>query len=125
MLDGAAVEAGVDDKVAEEGLAHAGFQLIKAQDQLIPVVLFFDGPADGISLAGIPVVGNQLVHQAHQLGDVGLRVVFQIVQGLVHREGPYRFFKAKISHFILLLCFYAEHPLRSRGAQGITFDTSS
>ena len=41
-LTGAAFQTGVDDKVGEKRLAHAGVQVIQLQHQIIPMILLFD-----------------------------------------------------------------------------------
>ena len=92
LLKGAALQAGVEDKVLEEGLAHARVQLIDPQDQLIPVVLLLDGGAESVALGHIPVVRGELIHQIHDLGDVALRVFSQVAQSGVDRGSDGRVF---------------------------------
>ena len=82
VLAGTALQAGIDDKVAEEGLPHTGVQFIDLHDQLVPVVLFVDGVAERGALLGVPVLGGNGIDQFHDLGNVGFRVLFQIVQNL-------------------------------------------
>ena len=83
LLGGAAQQAGVENEVPEEGLPHLRVQLIDLHNELVPVVLFVDGPAEGGTLGAVPVRRDQLIHQVHQLGNIGLRVLFQIGQRLL------------------------------------------
>ena len=86
ILGGAAEQAGVQDEILEEGLAHPGVQLVQLEDELVPVALFLDGAADSGALAGVPAGGHQLVHHVHQLGDVGLGVLFQVAHRLAEHK---------------------------------------
>ena len=82
LLSGTALQAGIDDEVAEKRLPHTGIQGIDLHDQVIPVVFLLDGLPEGLALGHIPILGNQLIHQIHDLGDIGLGVLLQIGKGL-------------------------------------------
>ena len=83
FLGGAALQAGVKQKVLEKGAAYAGIQLVDPQDQLVPIVLFLNGLADGVPLALIPLLRGKPVHQGHELRDVLLRIPFNVLQSLI------------------------------------------
>ena len=83
LLDGAALQAGVEQEILKKGTAHAGVQFIDPQDQLIPVVLFLNDLADGIPLALIPPLWCKMVHQGHELRDIFLRIPFNVLQSLI------------------------------------------
>ena len=87
LLRGAPLQAGVDNEILEKRLADARIQFIKAQDELIPVVFCRDGLPKGPALRDIPVLRAEPVHQVHDLGDVSLRVLFQIIEGRTHSGG--------------------------------------
>ena len=98
LLGGAALEAGVKQEVLEKGAAYAGIQLVDPQDQLIPVVLFFNGLADGIPLALIPPLRGKPVHQGHELWDVFFRVPFNILQRLIDGKVLHIVFHVHVVH---------------------------
>ncbi len=102
VLGRAALEAGVEQEILEEGLPDAGVQLIELQHQPVPVVLLGDGGADGLSLLHIPVIGGELVHHIHQLGQVLIGVALDVLQGLIDRKGLHGFFQGthKYSAFL-------------------------
>ena len=83
VLDGASPKAGVNEKILEECFADLGIQLVKPQNQLVPVAFFLNGLADGRALSCVPSVRGKTVHQIHQLGNIFFRVAFDVMKRLL------------------------------------------
>ena len=86
VLDGAALQAGVEQKILKKRLAHARIQIIQPQDQLIPVVFLVDHLADRVPLGLIPADRGKAIHQGHKPGEVLFRISFDILQRLADGE---------------------------------------
>ena len=104
LLDGAALQTGIEQEVLSKGLPHPHIQLEEPQDQLIPVVLFLNSLAEGIPLRPVPVGRGIFVKQLHELGDVFLRIAVQITKNLIDGKPLHGVFYG-IAHII--------HPFRT------------
>ena len=84
LLNGPAHNVGIEEEVFEGGLQHAGVGFVEGvHNQAVHVAVgIFQHSAHRIALGrkAVRAVACQLIHPAHQLDGVLLRILFQIAE---------------------------------------------